>query len=286
MKSILTMAVLLGLTIFLTSATTFMHAPQDHSKKGKKHINLVRVDENGKESKLDTVIGADQVFVWHGDTIGNGKGLNWVTKDGEFDFDVQNKGMGNVFVMKSGNKTAPLLYEFKSDDDSTKEYRVHIMAGDDDENMNIMKWHSDNDNDVFFTTPPTPRRMMMFGDHSDDNVIDLSDPGIISYEKKELRNGKEKIVIVREKPSAETKELRKEVIIGDAAPFMEKHIKVISDDDGNVKVPGDDGVWNIDKMEVGEKVIEKDGKKITIKKIKEGDGTKVNVEVEEQKEEK
>jgi hypothetical protein len=35
------------------------------------------------------------------------------------------------------------------------------------------------------------------------NIIDLSDPEIISYKKKSIRNGREKIVIIREKKDNE-----------------------------------------------------------------------------------
>jgi hypothetical protein len=43
------------------------------------------------------------------------------------------------------------------------------------------------------------------------NVIDLSDPGIISYKKKKMSGGREKITIIRNEPSE--KEIEKEVSI-------------------------------------------------------------------------
>lgn len=274
------MAAMFGLIILLTSAISITRAPQDPPKKGKKHINVVRV-ENGKETKIDTVIGADQIFIWNSDTIGGDKELNWISEDGEFnfdsimDFDVRDFGDGRMFVMKQG--------------DSTKQFHIKMLG---DDNMDIMKWRGDNDENVFFGAPPTPRRMMIMDRRPQGNVIDLSDPGIISYEKKDLKDGKEKIVIVREKPSPEEKEVHKEIIMHSDAPMMmhapvpsvEKRIKVISDDGGNIKVMGDGDVWNIDKNDPDVKVIEKDGKKIIIKKSKEGDEMKVNVEVEENEE--
>lgn len=36
---------------------------------------------------------------------------------------------------------------------------------------------------------------------TNENIIDLTDPGIISYKKKQLRGGREKIVIIREEGS-------------------------------------------------------------------------------------
>ncbi len=277
MKQIVSVAALLGLTILLTSAITFMDTPQDPPKKAQKHISMVRV-ENGEETKIDTVISADQVFVWNGDTIGGEEGLKWISKGGEFDFDstfnfdfdVKDMGNGQVFVVKSGDKSAPAVFEFESD-------------GKD------ISWSSKDDENVFFS-PGTEHRMMFVPEAKSGNVIDLSDPGIISYEKKELKNGKEKIVIVREKPVE--KELHEEIIMNGGAPIMmrtphpaiEKRIEVISDVDGNVKVMGDGGVWNMKKSEGDVKVIEKDGKKIIIRKSKEGAEMKVNVEVEENEE--
>ena len=274
MKQLLSVAAIIGLTILLTSATTFMDAPQDPPKKAKKQISMVRVD-NGKETKIDTVLEAGQVFVWHGDTIGGEKELKWVSEDGEFnfdsimDFDIDVKDMGNgqVFVVKSGDKTAPAIFEFKGE-------------GDD---VNVMSWSSKDNSKVIFG-PGGSHRKMFINEAKKGNVIDLSDPGIISYEKKDMKDGKEKIVIVREKPSEE--EMNEEFIIHGGAPVHAKQIKVFADDEGQVKIFENGKAIHIDEMEEGTKVIEKDGRKIIIKKSKDGGEMKVNVEVEENKEEK
>ena len=303
MKSIYTFAAMLATAMLFSSAILYSDMPQDPPLKGKKHINLVRVDDDGNKMEIDTVIEADQVFVWNGDTIGEAGKMKWISKGGEFefdqdmdfDFDVKADGKGKVFVMKNGNMTAPQVFEFKTDDDSVKQYRVKVIASDDGENVNIMKWHGDGGEDVFFGAPAAPHKMMFIGDRSKGNVIDLSDPGIISYEKKELKDGKEKIVIVREKPTEDDMEMNEEIIIhGAGSPMMiheghpgvEKRIKVIAGDDGKVEILEDGDVWSVDEMDGDVKVIEKDGKKITIKKIKEGDEVKVNVEVEEKEENK
>lgn len=275
MKQVLSVAAIFGLAFLLTSVTTFMDAPQDPPKKAKKHISMVRVD-NGKETKIDTVIAADQVFVWHGDTIGGEKELKWVSEDGDFSFDstmnfdidVKDMGNGQVFVVKSGDKSAPSIFEFK---------------GDGNEEMNVMSWSSKDGNDVFFS-PGADHRTMFVPKARKENVIDLSDPGIISYEKKDLKDGKERIVIVREKPSEE--EMNEELIIHGNAPVRAKQIKVYAGDNGKVEILENGKLMHIDEMEEGTKVIEKDGKKIVIKKSKSGDEVKVNVEVEENKEEK
>lgn len=270
MKQFVSVAALFGLTFLLTSAITFMDAPQDKPKKAKKHISMVRV-ENGEETKIDTIISADQVFVWNGDTIDGDKNLKWLMEgsefnfDSTFNFDVKDLGNGQVFVVKSGD----------SDD------------------VNVMKWTTKDEDDIIFNTVPD-HRMMLLPELKKENVIDLSDPGIISYEKKELKNGTEKIVIVREKPSDEEKEIRNEIIMHSDAPMIMhsggpvrvKQIKVFADDDGKVEILENGKVMLIENMEEGTKVIEKDGKKIIIKKSKDGDETKVNVEVEENEEQK
>ncbi len=274
MKQILSIAALFGITFLLTSAITFMDAPQDPpQKKEKKHISMVKV-ENGKETKIDTVIEADQIFVWNGDTIDAPGKLKWVSEGGEFefdstmnfDFDFEDMGGKNVFVVKSG------------DTDEAK----------------VMSWTTKEGNEMIFESG-AQKHMMILPEPQKGNVIDLSDPGIISYEKKELKDGTEKITIVREKPSPEKKEIQKEIIVSgggtpmmihEAHPGMEKRIKVISGDDGKVEILENGKVIDIENMEEGEKVIEKDGKKIVIKKIKEGDEMKVDVEVEVKEEQK
>jgi hypothetical protein len=52
------------------------------------------------------------------------------------------------------------------------------------------------------------------------NIIDLSDPGIISYEKKKLKDGREKIIIIR-------KEVKNDPIVVEGMPI---HLKRIKDD--------------------------------------------------------
>ncbi len=74
------------------------------------------------------------------------------------------------------------------------------------------------------------------------------------------------------------------MMMHDGMPQKAKQIKVIAGDDGQIEILEDGKVWNV---EAGDetKVIEKDGKKIIIKKQKQGDEMKVNVEVEEKKQE-
>ena len=88
MKRILTTTTFFVCCIFLLSSFSLMEKPQDqpHSKKKTRHINLVRVDDEGNKTELDTIIEGNDVFVWNGDTIGNAEGFNW-NSEGDFDFD-------------------------------------------------------------------------------------------------------------------------------------------------------------------------------------------------------
>lgn len=263
------------MAVVLMSAVSIRENPQDppRGKKGKKHIKMVKVDENDKKIELDTVIEAGDVFIWNGDTIGGGKEMKWVSKEGsdfdmDMDFDIDEDGKGNVFIMKSGDASAPAVYRFKTDG-------------------------AHNHEDMIMHAPHT-RKMMFIGEGGKGNVIDLSDPGIISYEKKDLKDGKEKITIIRNKPSEKDIEKHEEIIIQGAGsqpmmiheghPKQMKRIKVMKTDDGRVEIIEGDDVWSVEEGDSDVQVIEKDGKKITIKKIKEGEEIKVDVEVEEKKE--
>jgi len=292
MRRILSITGILALAVLFMSAISINDYPQDPpQKKKKKHIKMVKVDEDGKKIELDTVIEADEVLVWNGDTISGGKELKWIS-EGDFDFDIDSDGEGNVFIMKSGDKTAPAIYEFKSDGDSIKKYRIKIAA-DGDLDEDIMFWSEKDHNEMMLHAPHAPK-VVRIKKAKSGNVIDLSDPGIISYDKKELKNGKEKITIIRNKPSEEDVELEEEIIMHGAGthpmiiheghPKKAERVMIMKKDGGEIEVIEDGAVWDVKEGDTDVKVIEKDGKKITIKKIKEGGEVKVDVEVEEEKE--
>src|SRR5690606_25205374 len=100
----------------------------------------------------------------------------WLSKDS---FDT-----GNM------HKNFDMNFEYKIEDDG--EGNVFIMKPDKAGNHIIMPPMPP---DVPF--PPHAPHVMMFRNNRNKNVIDLSDPGIISYDKKILKNGTEKITIVR-----------------------------------------------------------------------------------------
>lgn len=141
---------------------------------------------------------------------------------------------------------------------------------------------------------PMPPHVMMLRSHANRNVIDLSDPGIISYDKKIQKDGTEKITIVR-KQVPEEEEAPEDVMMGAPhsgdvffygnPPKHVKTVKVIKSDDGTTKVIEDENVIHMEGPEGTTKFVGDDGKVIIIKEIKEGDQNKVEVTVEEEKKE-
>jgi hypothetical protein len=138
--------------------------------------------------------------------------------------------------------------------------------------------------------PPHAQGMMMFRSHNNKNVIDLSDPGIVSYDKKLRKDGTEKITIVRKQVSEDDEEMMEDAMIGapngsdaffyGSSPKHVKTVKVIKSDDGTFNVYEDDKVIRI-KDENGEATFTGDeGEVIHIKEIKEGEEKKVEVKVE------
>ena len=270
MKRILSVIFLSVLAFFsLSSLYLIGENPQDppRSTKTEKHIKMVKVDDNGKKMELDTVITHDEPFVWEGDTIGGGKTMRWITKndfemdsmhtisDMQFNYEIEDDGEGNVVIMKSGKGGKHMIMD-------------PVPPG--------------------APMPPHAPGMMMFRSQNNKNVIDLTDPGIISYDKKIQKDGTEKITIVRKQVSEEVEE---DVIIHGAPPSgnvffygntpkHEKTVKVIKSDDGTFNVYEDDKVIRI-KDENGEATFTGDeGEVIHIKEIKEGEGKKVEVKVE------
>ena len=309
MKRILLITGIFGLAVLFSSAISIRETPQDppRGKKTKRHYKMVKVDDDGKKTELDTVIEGDNVFIWNGDTIGGEHKLEWISEgdfDMDFDIDVEESADGKVIIMKSGKGGAPMIHRFNVDGDSTKIYKIKISSSDEHGNHNMMMFHGDEgDNEMIFRAPhvagaPLPPEMMMMKMHKQGNVIDLSDPGIISYEKKDLKDGKEKITIVRKKPTEKDMEIHEEIIIhgGSTHPMMihsghpgkTKTIKVISGDDGNVEIIEDGKVMNYKKGSKDGEFITDDGKIVRIKKMKKGDGenVEIKVEVEEEKVEK
>ncbi len=254
MKRILSVVIVAALLVIIHSKTVVAQDPKTpHKNKTERHIKMVKVDDDGNKTSIDTVITGNAPFIWEGDTVG-GKAFQRISRNDlatdsmhEFEFKMESDGKGMIFM------------------------------------------HNGNDCEDFMVppVPPVPHapRVMMFNHNQNKNVIDLSDPGIISYDKKLRKDGTEKITIVR-KQIPEGEELEEDVFIHAPVPpeppmhpGHSKNIKVIKHDDGTVHVFEDEKVINV-KNEGGEtKFISEDGKAIHIKEKKDGIEKEVEVEV-------
>jgi hypothetical protein len=228
MKNIFSIVAIIGTALFLMSAVLFTDVPQDPpKKKEKKHIKVVKV-KDGKRVELDTVIENDDVFVWMGDTVIGGKALMWVSEDDlkldslhqhfdmDFDFEIEKDGEGSVFILKSGKDGKKVVREFKTEGDSLGKVFKFDVLKDGEHDHDVMIWHNDEgEKKMIFATPnvhavphvpnvPPVPKMIFRG--KKENVIDLSDPGVISFKKKKLSGGREKITIIRKEVEDEKKE--------------------------------------------------------------------------------
>lgn len=211
--------------------------------KTKRHIRLEKI-ENGEKTVLDTVIEGNRVFVWNGDTIGSASDLKWIGKD--------------VFQMDSIHKN----FEFR------------FLESD---------WPGDK-RFLFAPEPPNAPKIphvVRLQRNLRGNAIDLNDPGIISYKKKKLRGGREKITIIRNEPSE--KGIEKDVLItvpdavgpalwmGADGPEKRRTIKIQKNNDDEFDVIENEDV----------KIQKEDGKVIIIRKKIKGNTEDVEIEMEE-----
>lgn len=256
MKKILSVVIVAALLVIIHGKTVIAQDSKTPSKnKTERHIKMIKVDDKGKKVSIDTVITGDAPFVWEGDTIG-GKAFQWISK--------------NDFAADS-------IHEF--------EYK---MEGDGKEMIFMHRQGNDCEDFMIPPVPPVPHapKVMMFNHSRSKNVIDLSDPGIISYDKKLRKDGTEKITIVR-KQIPEGEEMEEDIFIHAPVPpeppmhpGHAKKIKVIKNDDGTVRVFEDDKVIDLKSENGDAEFITEDGKVIKIKEKKAGTEKEVEVEVE------
>ena len=250
MKFFLSNASFSILTVVLPFSFMVNQVPQDPpGKKEKRHIKIVKIDDEGNKTELDTLDENNGIFVWNGDTIDNEEGFDF-----DFDFNVDGKN-AHAFVFK-----------FK-DLDSLKQFQAKIEKDVEKAFHDMRIWEDKDGTALMLPRPPHPPppphmpKMLQFEKIKAENNIDLSDPGIISYKRKDKSGGREKITIIREKPE-EREKLHEEIIItgrgaGDAH-FLRKPPS------------------GMHEMEV----IEKDGKIIKIRKHRDDNKNEMEAEVE------
>lgn len=222
MKNTLLSFGLAGITTALLSFTFVQKSDEVQEPKKTRHIKMLKM-ENGKKMELDTVFTNDDVFVWNGDTVNPVKHMRKVNPSGfdkmeKFDVKVERQD-GNekvmVFKHKDGKGGEPMIWHMDSDDD------MEILTEDNDstgKRIVVRKRIKDGDeNQVFYfkngdmrhfppmppvpPVPPVPHMRMMKMQHS-GQIINLNDPNIISFKKKEMSGDREKIEIIRKKSEA------------------------------------------------------------------------------------
>lgn len=207
MKNLFFILGVLLASFLLLSSFSLRENPQDppRGEKSKRQIKLIKV-EDGKKTELDTIIKGDTIFVWNGDTI---------EANGDFNF-----VMPELPKLDSLHKN--FTFRFNGDD---MDFEPPFVFPPD------------------APRPPKAPHIFHFQSKSDKNIIDLSDPGIISYKKRDKIGGREKITIIREKKNeAENEEVditwtsKPSGFLVKAPPKIEKRIKVIKKDNGEIEV--------------------------------------------------
>lgn len=200
----------LALALLVTASFSSEAIKDDSQKSGKKrHIKLVKVVD-GKVAKLDTLVNEGDVFVWQGDTIGRMdfkpiRPLPPGMRHGKFMFDTDGGGDRTmIFTHKMAKDGAPMIWQ--SDSDSMMEFSMDAMGDSLTKNIIIHKRFRDGDPKHVFIMDgpdvapmPPMRHFRMSGFPKRGNVIDLSDSNIISYRKKDISGGREKIEIIRKR---------------------------------------------------------------------------------------
>jgi hypothetical protein len=262
MKNTLLLFGIAGITTALFSFTFIEKSDEAQNPKKERHIKMMKI-ENGKKMELDTVLTNDDVFVWNGDTI-------LPEKHGQAHMTVDNKGRNeNVMILRhqGGKPGEPMIWNMDSGEDMeivTEDVdslgkkivvRRHINDGEGDH----MFFLHDGDMKHFAPMPPVPPLPQMRMHHS-GQIIDLNDPNVISYKKKDLKDGREKIEIIRKK-STEPDEMTFDFDADDQlmppppppVPGAPEIIREYNDDNGKVKI-----------IEKSTKVDGKDGKQIQV----------------------
>jgi hypothetical protein len=242
--------------VAFVSATSLARGQNHEGKKeGLTHIKLVK-EKNGERTELDTLIEPGAVFVWQGDTVG--KPAIWISKG------------------KNSSEEGTFTYDMKSDEEGIQKVMVikHSNDADAPKGKGAAFWVSSDGARFDMGGPEVPPVLTIHGERGVDvrggNVIDLSDPGIVSYKRKKMSGGREKIQIIRN--LKETSDLTPVPVIGHhiPAPPIVKKDRII--------MKGENGVFHISDGE-GEIIKSADGKNVyTIKTIKEGEGDIINIE--------
>ena len=196
-------------------AQTSDNATQDE-KSVKKHLKIVKI-EDGVKTELDTVITDEGNFTWFG--------------EGEFDefFPGGEPPMSPDFPNDSVMRKHMKHFRFEGPDGERREVFMHRGPGefeamrefkfeDGDSTRHMVFIHKGDNGDEFMNfggpdmpRPPRPMRIKHIERMGHPDLIDLNDPDVISFKKKDLSGGREKIEIIRKKSTGKDVEVETEV---------------------------------------------------------------------------
>lgn len=210
MKNNLVIIGFLGLAALVTSSFSTDDSKSEAQKTGKKrHIRLTKIVD-GKVAKLDTLVNDGETFVWQGDTVGGNvwspaRPLPPGIRHEKFIIDGDGDD-AEVMILrhKMAKDSAPMIWH--SDSDVVVDFSPEALADSAVKKIVIHKRLRDGSpRHAFFGNGPDHlpmgpgKHVRMLNVRKERNVIDLSDPNIVSFRKKDLSGGREKIEIIRKK---------------------------------------------------------------------------------------
>jgi len=221
MKMVFILGAFLMTTLLSFGQSGEKKAPAPKSEQKKEQHVKVMVSQNGKVTKIDTTFNfADEKMIkLKVDSMLRLKGI----EDGK-------DGNADIVIIKGGDK---MHWEQKSGSNhpGAGEMQVFYMQGDSGSTKNqkkVFRIMHDGDASMFShdgammppppPPPPPPFHVQGFKISRDDPfAMDPNNKDIISYDKKDIGKGLEKITIVRKKqtPKADAKEVEVKVEVSD-----------------------------------------------------------------------
>ncbi|WP_423130069.1 hypothetical protein [Gaoshiqia sp. Z1-71] len=169
----------------------------DEAKKDEKvkRLKMVKIVD-GEKTVLDTLIYGNTGFKW--DFDGNFPFEADSALKGRFHrFEMDGPGRHRKMLFMSPDEREFVMRGFAVSDKDSLCQLIRMRRHDGPDGMDVMKFRGEG------PRPPAPPHVVHF--RAKGNVIDLDEPGMISYRKKDLSGGREKIEIIRKKP-ADTKD--------------------------------------------------------------------------------
>lgn len=194
----------------------FLAFTQSQDQKKTRHIKMTKI-ENGKKMEIDTVLTGNDVFVWNGDTINPQKHIKGFSPS-EFDKRHPEKVRKMIMLSDSGEDVRVITEE----GDTVGEKIIIRKGPGSDEERDHLIYLGERNNGRFPPVPGAPGvpHMKRFRAMHSSKMINLNDPNVISFKKKDIGGGREKIEIIRKKTN-EAENMNFDIDINDAMQVPE-----------------------------------------------------------------